>query len=65
MLTGGLGMMDAISRRGMEAEVLLSKRIVYKGEEVEELAEGKALKNGMSMTVLAKSICEVGSMRLT
>ena len=65
MLTGGLGMMDAISRRRMEAEVLLSKRIVYKGEEVEELAEGKALKNGMSMTVLAKSICEVGSMRLT
>ena len=65
MSTGGLGMMDAISRRGMEAEVPLSKRIVYKGEEVEESAKGKASENGMSMTVPAKSICEVGSMRST
>ena len=58
MSTGGLGIMDAISRRGMEAEVPLSKRIMYEQEEVEE-----ALEIGMSMTVPAKSICEVGSMR--
>ena len=63
MLTGGLGMMDAISRRGMEADVPLSKRIVYKGEEVEESVKGEASEIGMSMTVPAKSICEVGSMR--
>ena len=60
MSTGGLGMIDTISRRGMEAEVLLSKSIVYEGEEVEELRE-----IGMSMTVPAKSICEVGSTRST
>ncbi len=65
MSTGGLGMMDAISQRGMEAEVPLSKRIVYKGEEVEESAEGEASEIGMSMTVPAKSICEVGSMHST
>ncbi len=58
-------MMGTISRRGMEAEVPLSKRIVYEGEEVEELAKGEALEIGMSMTVPAKSICEVGSMRST
>ncbi len=58
-------MMDTISQRGMEAEAPLSKRIVYKGEEVEESAEGEALEIGMSMTVPAKSICEVGSMRST
>ena len=65
MSTGGLGMMDAISRRGMEVEVPLSKRIVYKGEEVEESVEGEASEIGMSMTVPAKSIYEVGSMRST
>ena len=32
MSTGGLGMMDAISQRGMEAEVPLSKRMAYEGE---------------------------------
>ena len=58
-------MMDAISQIGMEAEVPLSKRIVYEGEEVEESTEGEALEIGMSMTVPAKSICEVGSMRST
>ena len=56
MSTGGLGMIDAISRRGMEAEVPLSKSIVYKGEEVEESAVGEASEIGMSMTVPAKSI---------
>ena len=65
MSTGGLGMMDTISQRGMEVEVPLSKRIVYKGEKVEELAEGEASEIGMSMTVPAKRICEVGSMRST
>ena len=64
MAIGGLGMMDAISRRGMEVEVPLSKKM-YKGEEVEESAKGEALKIGISMTVSAKSICEVGSMRST
>ena len=58
MSTGDLGIMDAISRRGMEAEVPLSKRIMYEREEVEE-----ALEIRMSMTVPVKSICEVGSMR--
>jgi hypothetical protein len=56
MSTGGLGMMDAISRRGMEVEVPLSKSIVYKGEEVEELAVGEASEIGMSMIVPAKSM---------
>ena len=56
MSTGGLGMMDTISRRRMEAEVPSSKSIVYKGEEVEELVEGEASEIGMSMTVPAKSI---------
>ena len=42
MSSGGLGMMDSISQRGMEVEVPLSKRIVYEGEEVEELAEEEA-----------------------
>jgi hypothetical protein len=56
MSTGGLGMIDAISRRGMKAEVLLSKSIVYKGEEVEESVVGEASEIGMSMTVPAKSI---------
>ncbi len=65
MSTGGLGMLDAISQRGMDANVPLSKRIVYEGEEVEESAKGEASEIGMSMTVPAKSICEVGSMRLT
>ena len=65
MSTGGLGMMYTISRRGMEAEVPLSKRIVYEGEEVEESAKGEVSEIGMSMTVPAKSICEVGSMRST
>ena len=49
-------MMGTISRRGMEAEVLLSKSIVYEGEEVEELVVGEASEIGMSMTVSAKSI---------
>ncbi len=65
MSSGGLGMMDGISRRGMEVEVPLSKRIVYEGEEVEELVEEEASEIGMSMTVPAKSVCEVGSTRLT
>ena len=49
----------------MEAEVPLSKRIVYEGEEVEESAEGEASEIGMSMTVRAKSICDVGLMHST
>ena len=49
-------MIDAISQRGMEAEVSLSKSIVYQGEEVEESAVGGASEIGMSMTVPAKSI---------
>ncbi len=65
MWTGGLGMMDAISQRGMEAEVPLSKRIVYEREEVEESTKGETSEIGMSMTVPAKSIYEVGSMRST
>ena len=65
MSTGGLGMLDAISQRGMDANVPLSKRIVYEGEEVEESAEGEASEIGMSMTVPAKSICGVGSMHST
>ena len=56
MSTRGLGMMDAISRRGMEAEVSLSKSIVYEGEEVEELAVGETSEIGMSMSVPAKSM---------
>ncbi len=56
MSTGGLGMMDTISRRGMEAEVPLSKSIVYEGEEVEESAVGETSEIGMSMTVPAKSM---------
>ena len=49
-------MMDAISQRGMEAEVPLSKSIVYEGEEVEESAVGETSEVGMSMTVPAKSM---------
>ena len=49
-------MMDAISRRGMEAEVPLSTSIVYDGEEVEESAVGETSEVGMSMTVPAKSM---------
>ena len=56
MSTGSLGIMDAISRKGIEAEVPLSKSIVYKGEEVEESAVGEATEIGMSMTVPAKSM---------
>ena len=56
MSTGSLGIMDAISRKGIEAEVPLSKSIVYKGEEVEESAVGEATEIGMFMTVPAKSM---------
>jgi hypothetical protein len=65
MSTGGLGMMDAISQRGMEAEVPLSKKTVYKGEESEESSVEESSERGMSMTVLARSMLEVGSMRST
>jgi len=56
MSTGGLGIMDARSRRGIEAEVPPSKSIVYEGEEVEESAVGEASESRMSMTVPAKSM---------
>ena len=65
MSTGGLGMMDTISRRGMEAEVPLSKRTVYEGEESEESSAEESTERGMSITVPARSMLEVGSIRLT
>ncbi len=65
MSTGGLGMMDAISRRGIEAEVSLSKRTVYEGEEFEESSAEESTERGMSMTVPVRSMLEVGSSRLT
>ncbi len=54
--------MDAISRRGMEAEVPLSKRTVYKGVESEESLVEESTVRGMCMTVPARSMWEVGSM---
>ena len=57
--------MDATSRRGMEAEVPLSKRTVYEGVESEETSVEESTVRGMSMTVPARSMWEIGSMRST
>ena len=57
--------MDAISQRGMEAEVPLSKRTVYEGVESEETSVEESTVRGMSMTVPARSMWEIGSMRST
>ena len=54
MSIGGLSMMDAISRRGMEAEVPSSKRTVHEGEDPRESSGEKLSDKGMSMTVPAK-----------
>ena len=57
--------MDAISRRGMEADVPLSKRAVYEGVESEKSLVEELTVRGMSMTVPARSMWAVGSMHST
>jgi hypothetical protein len=55
--TGNCGMMSTISKRGMLADVLLSKRTVKEGGNG---GPDKGLGNGISMTVLARSLLEAG-----
>ena len=58
-------MMEAISKRGMEAEKPLSKRTVYDGEEVEESSGEGTSEIGTSMKVPTRSMWEAGSIRST
>jgi hypothetical protein len=64
-MTGGGGMMPAISECGINAEVPLSNNIEY-----DPLGEGPSesesvVKRGMSITVPARSILVAGSIRST